>query len=114
MLIKFNPLDYFDQLIQKVFKPIADKHNTTFYLCEKEKKSFIYYEVGYKETKITKHQLIEGLYGWFRKKRCHYLTFLITGNKREFLFKEIKKRKKVVLLDVTEDSIEFYFKKDKI
>lgn len=114
MLIKFNPLQYFDQLIIEVFKPIADEHNTKFYLCEKEKKSFIYYQAGYKETRVTKHQIIQKQEGWFKKKENTYFSFLITGEEIDFLYKEIKKRKKTILIEKKADSIEFYFKKDKL
>lgn len=114
MLIKFNPLNYFNKIVDEILEPIAIEHGYMFLTYTKHKKSYEYKRREGNSTIVEKYQILSRTEGIFKKKTVSYLTFLITGELRPFIYKEIKKRKKTVLVKEDDKSIEFYFKQDKL
>lgn len=114
MILNFNPLAYFDEIVDNVLQPISDENKDTFSKAEKIKKGFVFCQDEYFHTMITKNQLLHKTEGIFKKKPVSYLTFVIQGNEMDFVYKQIKKKRPVKLVKKDYGQIEFYFKKDKL
>lgn len=114
MLIKFNPVSYFNKIVDEILEPIAVENIDVFSSYGKLKKSYEYKITEERVTTVEKYQILNRTEGFFKKKPVSYLTFRVTGDLRKFIYKEIKKRKKTVIVNEDDKSIEFYFKSDKL